>query len=55
MISKEPDSPENKQREVSVGSKSRSGDKPIVQKRMDKAKDWERTLEFNRKMMEDTN
>ena len=55
MIPKEPCSPKNEQQNVSEGSRSRSRGEPLVQKGMDRVKYWERALEFNRKIIENTN
>ena len=55
MISKEPDSPEDKHRKVSEESRSRGRDKPTIQKGRDRVEYWERTLEFGNKMLEDAN
>ena len=54
MIPKKPGSLEDEQRNVSEGSRSRCRGEPLVQIRLDRVKNWERALEFNRKIIEDT-
>ena len=54
MIPKEPGSPEDEQWNVSEWSRSCCRGEPLVQKGMDRVKNWERALEFNCKIIEDT-
>ena len=54
MIPKKPGSPEDEQWNVSEGSRSRCRGEPLVQKGMDRVKNWERAFEINRKIIEDT-
>ena len=54
MIPKKPGSPENEQRKISEGSRSRCRGEPLAQIGMDRVKNWERAFEINRKIIEDT-
>ena len=54
MIPKKPCSPENEQRNVYEGSRSCCRGEPLFQIGMDSDKNWERALEFYRKIIEDT-
>ena len=54
MVPKKPGSPKNEQRKESEGSRTRCRGEPMVQKRMDSVKNWERAIEFNREIVKDT-
>ena len=54
MFPKKPSSPEDEQRNESEGSRSRCREETMFQKGMNRVKKWERALEFNRKIIEDT-
>ena len=54
MIPKKRGSLENEQRKISEGSRLRCRGEPLFQIGMDRVKNWERALEFIRKIIEDT-